>query len=483
MKAKKTTLTLVVAFATITILYTLGCNTKPESATVNNHQKPSSSCMDYPEAYNVPLDANLSKVINHSDTVLLQHIADTLSWKTFIALNWPARSDGFADSNKCIGSYEGNTTTVWENWKEINQIIGKSGILVTSGPKDSSWIPKSCMANYQKAPNKKDLLILYKNTVPGSRNGINKKGYQLVDQNSNPTYYQIYYNTSMVQYIKKGKLNTLAGQKEFVKTWPQITEGIKLYDNTTLVPFESIFFSIDVREDSIVQKMNYKMVFNKNNNGAMMMKAAWKIMGPSDDTSKFYTRDAIVAINKDSSIFAKVGLVGVHIAHKTAESPQWIWSSFEHIDNVPELDKNGIPIVEKGKKYTFFNPGCTTCKINIPDTTLPHTASQIARELPIDPEVKSLNTLFQNKLRQANSNNVWQYYNLIGTQWPFSPSLLSSILVPAYPLPNGNPRPTLLSNTTMECFDQKTSCMGCHANAFILNKVPSDFVWGMIKAK
>lgn len=476
---KQIKLALVAGATAISIF--VGCGTSQSMEKGQENQKTKTSCVLYPEAYKIPLDANLTQVVNHSDTVLLQHIADTVSWKTFIALNWPAYDNGQADSTKCLGDYDGSIT-VWEKWTEINQLISKVGTPIVEG-KDTIWVPKVCADEYQKSPDRKNLLILYKNTVPGSRNGINKKGYQLIDQESNPTYYQIYYNNSMVDYIKKGQLNTLAGQKNFVRTWPQLTEGIKVFDNDNLVPFESIFFSIDVREDSIVQKLNYKMVFNRNNTGAIMMKASWRIMTANDDLSKFYTRDALVAVNKDSCLRCKVGLVGMHIAHKTAESPQWIWSTFEHMNNVPEMGADGKPIVVKGLKYTFFNPNCSNCKINTPDTSLPVTPSQIVRENPIHPDVKGLNLLFQKQLHTANEKDVWQYYDLVGTQWPFAPSLLSTILVPAYPLANGNPRPHQLANTTMECYDQKTSCMSCHANAFVLNKIPSDFVWGLIKTK
>src|SRR5208283_5128035 len=32
-----------------------------------------------------------------------------------------------------------------------------------------------------------------------------------------------------------------------------------------------------------------------------------------------------------------VALVGLHIVVKTQYRPQWIWSSFEHVDNVPPI--------------------------------------------------------------------------------------------------------------------------------------------------
>ena len=41
-----------------------------------------------------------------------------------------------------------------------------------------------------------------------------------------------------------------------------------------------------------------------------------------------------------------MGLVGLHIAHKTQHAPQWIWSTFEQVDNY------------KGPDPSFNDPAC-----------------------------------------------------------------------------------------------------------------------------
>jgi hypothetical protein len=53
---------------------------------------------------------------------------------------------------------------------------------------------------------------------------------------------------------------------------------------------------------------------------------------------RFFTRVAWVLDPFDPTQTCKqvtVGLVGLHIVQKTASRPQWIWSTFEQIDNVP----------------------------------------------------------------------------------------------------------------------------------------------------
>ena len=159
----------------------------------------------------------------------------------------------------------------------------------------------------------------------------------------------------------------------------------------------------------------------------------------------------------------KVGLVGLHIVHKTFWAPQWVWSTFEHIDNVPSL---GDPekSADKGKTpYSFYNPEtaklkppAADCRVQRPGV-IPAKKSQWYREnsnacnnlqiiknshpsstgedddspiqidgklIPnqvtrLDPITKSrLNSGYRNKLKEAGS--VFQYFELVNTQWPLN---------------------------------------------------------------
>ena len=49
-----------------------------------------------------------------------------------------------------------------------------------------------------------------------------------------------------------------------------------------------------------------------------------------------------------------IALVGLHIVTKTRSRPQWIWSSFEHVDNVPGLTREPKP--PEGVPFSFYNP-------------------------------------------------------------------------------------------------------------------------------
>jgi hypothetical protein len=189
-----------------------------------------------------------------------------------------------------------------------------------------------------------------------------------------------------------------------------------------------------------------------------------------------------------------LGLVGFHVGHKTAARRQWIWTSFEHVDNVPE--QKDIAAGKLQKTYNFYDPSCDVAKCPVnevpPQPWEPERAkqlkfhnsfnSQIARVVPLTDATKDLNHQFQTLL----SGTVWKNYMLLSTQWP-SGFNCARQLDPKKPAkdsplaPNTDflkqpdmtcePAPTFLANSTLETYSQGTvplassSCMSCHANA------------------
>src|SRR5271168_1604361 len=123
----------------------------------------------------------------------------------------------------------------------------------------------------------------------------------------------------------------------------------------------------------------------------------------------------------------KLGLVGFHAVHKTVSRPQWIWTSFEHVQNVPARDE--VTAHKLHGPYNFFSVACKgDCTENAtpPTPWAPDPAlelkfrrddsfkSQIVREKPLTNAAKNMNKIFQNML----PNSVWKNYMLISTQWP-----------------------------------------------------------------
>jgi hypothetical protein len=309
----------------------------------------------------------------------------------------------------------------------------------------------------------------------------------LFDQNGNPTFYEILLDNHEVGYLCANKLYSIAGQIDFSS------------DPNNKVQFPA-------------------GQWQTNGSGAFELKLAWRILDPKKDKAdRFYHQPAQVLIeNQWTSV--EVGLVGMHIAHKSQSSPQWIWSTFEQVDNLA-TDQVANP----GLNPSYFNPNCPTCLVNVqPVGSNPaNHPTQALRMIPIPPDKQELNREAQAALHAQNS--VWQYYQLIDTQWPTNPSA-----PPISPgdtnLPQsidnksgGDQTPVYLTNITMETYFQvgnqsatlqqegnppstvqvfgTESCTGCHSSAGIATsgtaqkpvysgQLTADFSWLMqIKAQ
>jgi hypothetical protein len=96
---------------------------------------------------------------------------------------------------------------------------------------------------------------------------------------------------------------------------------------------------------------------------SIIVKAAWREL-PDDKSvqARFFHVPAKVVDWTDSGdqiLFDRtMGLVGLHIVHKTPKRQNWIWATFEHVDNT-ELSPDGIapPSFNSNPKGMPFPPG------------------------------------------------------------------------------------------------------------------------------
>ncbi len=233
--------------------------------------------------------------------------------------------------------------------------------------------------------------------------------------------------------------------------------------------------------------------------GSISVKAAWRQLSQTDSPesrARYYVvRANVVDVAKTLATHRTVcskedlALVGLHIAIKTGSRPQWIWSSFEHVDNVPPApDANGAEPDAKyaGVRYGYFDPAKPS-KLWPPfgsPETLPlsednppkaaPTPTQVVRRHRVDPTVMRLNRGYWAAPEIRGS--VWAHYMLVAVQWPTSRD-------PAGPANDGAFLPgrpdaqahdeayraiaksdANLVNTTMETYlqDAPSSCMACH---------------------
>jgi hypothetical protein len=89
---------------------------------------------------------------------------------------------------------------------------------------------------------------------------------------------------------------------------------------------------------------------------SVAVKAAWKIFNEEElpaAQARYYLVDAMVLDPITHTCkMQKMGLIGLHIVQKTRTRPQWVWSSFEQIDNVPEPGTALVP----GRHFSLNDP-------------------------------------------------------------------------------------------------------------------------------
>jgi hypothetical protein len=429
-----------------------GCRQTPTGSNNTAHTgqspagTPAPSPNSSPLSSVIPHDADFSD--NPSTLQQIQHDFDVFSWQSFVALNWPT------DPNQIIGAGpDGDNQTVWGTYIESYQVFLPDG----QAPSwDSRPLPPDCQSAGQVGSTGN--LPVFRMTMKVSDQVLNfaKQAFgtgPLIDQRGDYARYAIHLNQDAFNYILNNQLYNQGGQAKF---------GV-------------VSFPIGDPKGPV---------------GAIVLKSAWRILDQTkgDDLSRYHKINAYVYTPKSDGTPAQcqpqtLGLVGLHIAHKTTSAPQWVWSTFEQVDNV-QVGPNAPP----GLKPSFFNPDCNNCPVNKPppkpwNPTIKTTPSQVTRVIPLDDATMQLNAQWQGFLKQVNPKSVWQYYELISTQWPTQPAAVPSptpTLSPGQPTPSpspydphptGNPAPQFLANTTIETYIQgkvpnsSSSCIMCHNNA------------------
>jgi hypothetical protein len=396
----------------------------------------------------------------------LQRGFDFYSWRTFIALNSPA--DGTP-----IDQAEAGAPTLWEDMNSFKQLLD---VMLPASLQPPSWptdragmeaererlVPTECRDLHQKMPERMIVKM-----IEESFNEPFKTG-PLIDQQGHYAIFDILMNRQMFNYIMENHLNTKDGQAA----------------NSNL--------SVDFPAGG------------KGEFGAFMLKVSWRILSPSEVQAKnFHMVDALVLTPPAATrrcLKETLGLVGFHAVHKTVNRLQWIWTSFEHVQNVPARDE--VDAHELHGPYNFYSVNCKgACTENAtpptpwePDSALElkfrrddSFKSQIVRKTPLTPAAKNMNAIFQSML----SNSVWKNYMLISTQWPSAFSCASlKVKSPSTPDPKTDflkqpdmtcsPAPTFLANSTLETYSQgdvplaSSSCIACHSNAVGFQRTASN---------
>ncbi|MEE4370762.1 hypothetical protein V2J67_00080 [Pseudomonas alliivorans] len=425
--------------------------------------------------------AQIGTLMKEGKVAQAQRAFDVFSWQQFLAMNWPTGEQG---KSAPVITDTAFGPPAWLRWHESSEVFREQGQppapgeLLAAKPSRQAVASRHGVALGSLSTTDRSTRVLSIVSATQKLTSLDDTqqafSHPIWDQNGNVVFYEILLNDAETQYIVQNKLYNLDGQIAFASNHNAINLPAGIFNDPGQV-------------------------------GAIELKLAWKVLDAAagDNAQRYFTSQAVVLDGYGKSWRkVTVGLVGMHISHKTGSSPQWVWSTFEHVDNlqVNSLDTVTVDGKEQPLRASFNNADCETCLVNTyppaQDAATGKKRTQIARAVPIPDATRQLNEQVQSKLREIKS--VWQYYELINTQWPTDPSA-----PPTTPGPDtlpgsvenksgGKPTPVFLTNSVMETYFQggnqtvgtqeegspagpeerlfaTESCMGCHYSAGIAN--------------
>ena len=347
---------------------------------------------------------------------------DDFSWRSFLALSWPSKPDvrGVADAGRAGTDLSG--PRVWETWKSAFEAVPAKGAEPTVWSSFDGKTP--CAEVAEAGSGKTRVLGSFTKFGDISQADFGSLAGPLVSQNRRYLHYEVKVNEPEFNVIRTNKLY----------------------------------------ERSVIDGLTAPVVFT---NGSIEVKAAWREFRDDEGAavrSRYYRTQAHVQNYTTSNGEVKeLGLVGLHIVQKTPLRPQWVWSSFEHVDNVPPFGQSpsiGTSFaLNDPSKPQVLDPDPGHAPVPVTDATYlttggepVHPPMQVVRTAAIQSKTLSTNTRYQHAL----AGSVWANYMLVMTQWPTDTAT-----------PDGVPFPdegtgTVIANTSMETyFQNSTSCMSC----------------------
>lgn len=375
-----------------------------------------------------------------SDRNLERRGMELFAWRLFIGINWPVILD---DDNaeqwkdkKLSELNKGKVTPRWNTWYAPEDIFEalKTSDCSSKGANLSGWkCNGDCLKNVLRG----------KVQVPEVP-GVSLSGQPVYDQNGHVVQYQIMVNQSWCETIER---------------------AVKPGRNGRL----------DFEHGQCAHRGSSEFGDTYNLAGATEIKLAWKMLTEAEISSGRFLQRLASMPQTSAGAGARaitLGLVGFHIAHKSKDYSDWIWSTFEHVDNLAPAETPSGP--------SFNDPKCdeSTCK---PNTTMrvqvdggSFCRTQIARIDPISLDVQKLNARVRAWLK-AN-NTVLQYYQLIGVQYkPFSdrskglspdPKRLRNSVIETYNVGSNTLHSGVKSDPCeINHNSELPTCMGCHVKA------------------
>ena len=401
---------------------------------------------------------------------------DDFAWRAFIALNWPSLTDpahrGIPDRAKTLGD---RGPRVWETFKARYELfqVGPDGRPAAPRPWATYEAANPCGADVD---NRAKTLATFDPFMDFNQSAFlsGVAANPLVARNGAYTRYEA--------RINEPEYSALA-----LTGWSQ---GERLPDPAHPAELPA---------------------------GSIAVKAAWRPLTAADTPAvraRYYVVENANVVDVAKTLAAghvvcsksDVALVGLHIVIRTKDRPQGLWSTFEHVDNVPPAGQGEArepDARQAGAPYSYFDPSKPELGLwppfGSPDTlpvSIDHPPKiepkpmQVVRRHPIHASTMATNRAYW--ALPGIKGTVWEHYMLVASQWPTVTRPVDpqndGTYFPGLPIAPDAPRENYQSadapkenlvNTTIETYfqDPPSSCMACHQS--VSNALGRDFV-GML---
>ena len=446
----------------------------------------------------------LSPVIPLEPPRASQSTIDHFSWQTFVALNWPAqvddkgrpvRDDDFPNGKPdTMKAFADRGPRVWEGLKADHELFREGGQEPVVWSRYDNDLPCTAGA-VEDGSGEKILTLLSEGT--SMQSGVNQAmAGPLIDRFGSYVHYEVRHNRPYYDYVRNNKFY-LRKELDAKTRWPKPKADFPISDGSSRY-------------------------------GALEIKAAWRVLDPSEPESvanRYYWTWARIPDPKTGRCGPpqRVALVGLHILQKVKGFNAWLWATFEHEDNVPcnYHPADECPPVPDHYSFNAKNPkldaDAAANRGYAPRGWSTSPLQGTAKWKPVDPvklppepvpEADRINAIRTRPVRfsaaeqnyrfhhtEGIAGTFWENYILIDTQWPFEGDgkVVPANPTKAYklddytigaldPVPGPNQDENHpVANVTMETFYQErnpslpqfgATCMQCHFAA-----AQRDFSW------